>query len=313
MTSTRRNTERGGRAILMVQVVGFVSEKGGVGKTTAVYHIGVSLKRDHGAKVLLLDTDYQRGGLACRLIPEMLEDFRDGKVVDTTLHVVYRSLYAESEFPQLTVRGTNVGLDLVPADPRLNAISVDKLPAPRNIRQSNELLLRHLMLIDEVLTPLADDYDFVLIDSHPDLHDLEKAVIAASDHLVSPVKLDQQSAVAVASTQQAMNDVNDDIQTALTHAETNRAYSPTSFLGAVGMMCREYGAALKYSEQLIYNRLYRTTGVLRSYVTEGDGLRRAAQASRPVYDIAGTNAQRQSEQFRAVTNEILARIANDGH
>lgn len=38
----------------MAQVVGFVSEKGGVGKTTAVYHIGVSLKRDHGAKILLL-------------------------------------------------------------------------------------------------------------------------------------------------------------------------------------------------------------------------------------------------------------------
>ena len=223
----------------MAQVVGFVSEKGGVGKTTAVYHIGISLERDHKAKVLLLDTDYQRGGLTCRLVPEMLEDFRVGQVVDTTLYVVYRSLYAESEFPQLTVRETNVGLHLVPADPRLNAISVDKLPAARHLRENNEFLLRHLMLIDEAITSLADDYDYVLIDSHPDLHDLEKAVIAASDHLVSPVKLDQQSSVAVASTHQAMNNVNDDIQTALALANTDRTYSPTSFLGAVGMMCRE--------------------------------------------------------------------------
>ena len=135
----------------MAQVVGFVSEKGGVGKTTAVYHIGVSLRHDHGARVLLLDTDYQRGGLTCRLIPEMLEDFRVGQVIDTTLYVLYRSLYAESEFPELTVRETNVGLDLVPADPRLNAISVDKLPAPRNLRESNELLLRNLMLIGEAI------------------------------------------------------------------------------------------------------------------------------------------------------------------
>ena len=297
----------------MAQVVGFVSEKGGVGKTTAVYHIGVSLKRDHGARVLLLDTDYQRGGLTCRLVPEMLEDFRVGQVVDTTLYLVYRSLYAESGFPQLTVRETDVGLDLVPADPRLNAISVDKLPAPRNLRESNELLLRHLMLIDEAIASLVDGYDYVLIDSHPDLHDLEKAVIAASDYVVSPVKLDQQSSVGVASTQEAMNNVNDDIQTALAHANTDRVYSPTSFLGAVGMMCREYGAALKYSEQAIHNRLSRTTGVLASYVTEGDGLRQAAQASQPVYDVTGANARRQSDQFRAVTNEILHRIAqNDG-
>ena len=289
----------------MAQVVGFVSEKGGVGKTTAVYHIGISLERDHGARVLLLDTDYQRGGLTCRLVPEMLEDFRDGKVVDTTLYLVYRSLYAESALPDLTVLETDVGLDLVPADPRLNAISVDKLPASRNLRERNELLLRHLMLIDEAIAPLAEDYDYVLIDSHPDLHDLEKAVIAASDHIVSPVKLDQQSSVAVASTQQAMNNVNDDIQTALTHAEVDRAYSPTSFLGAVGMMCRDYDAALKHSEQVIHNRLAQTTGVLESYVTEGDGLRRAAQRSCPVYDVTGANAQRQSDQFRAVTNEIL--------
>ena len=293
----------------MAQVVGFVSEKGGVVKTTAVYHIGVSLERDHSARVLLLDTDYQRGGLTCRLIPEMLEDFRVGQVVDTTLYVVYRSLYAESKVPQLTVRKTNIGLDLVPADPRLNAISVDKLHASRNLRESNELLLRHLMLIEDAIARLADDYDYVLIDSHPDLHDLEKAVIAASHHLVSPVKLDQQSSVAVASTQQAMNDVNEDIQTALAHAKTDRTYSPTSFLGAVGMMCREYGATLKYSEQLIHNRLYRTTGIFDSYVTEGDGLRQAAQSSKPVYDVPGANAQRQSDQFRAVTTEMLDRIS----
>ena len=105
-----------------------------------------------------------------------------------------------------------------------------------------------------------------------------------------------------------MNNVNDDIQTALAHTKIDRTYSPTSFLGAVGMMCREYGAALKYSEQVIHNRLSRTTGVLDSYVTEGDGLRRAAQESRPVYDVTGPNAQRQSAQFQAVTNEILQRI-----
>ncbi len=295
----------------MAQVVGFVSEKGGVGKTTAVYHIGVSLKRHHGARVLLLDTDYQRGGLTCRLIPEMKENFRLGQVVDTTLHRVYRSLYAESECPTLTVRETNVGIDLVPADPRLNAISVDKLPAARNLRESNELLLRHLMLIDDAIASFADSYDFVLIDSHPDLHDLEKAVIAASDYLVSPVKLDQQSSVAVASTLQAMNDVNADIQTALSHAGTDRTYSPTAFLGAVGMMCREYGETLKYSEDAIYNRLSQTTGIFKSYVTEGDGIRLAAQGSRPVFDVAGQNATRQSAQFRAVASEMLRRIGDN--
>ena len=59
----------------MATVVGFISEKGGVGKTTAVYHVAMGLQRFHDKRVLLLDTDYQRGGLTCRLRPEMLETF----------------------------------------------------------------------------------------------------------------------------------------------------------------------------------------------------------------------------------------------
>ncbi|MCY4212807.1 MAG: ParA family protein [Gammaproteobacteria bacterium] len=297
----------------MATVIGFVSEKGGVGKTTAVYHVAASLSRDHGARVLVLDTDYQRGGVTCRLIPSMIEDFRNGKVSDPTLYAVYRSLYTDTEpLPTLCVLETSVNIDLVPADPRLNDISTDKMPAPRNLRDGNRRLLRHLLLIREAIEPLAGDYDYVLIDSHPDLHDLEKAVIAASDYLVSPVKLDQQSSVAVASTSQSVNDVNADIDSAATLVGIELEYSPTIFLGAIGMMCREYGQSLKYSEQLIYNRLTRSSDIFQRYVTEGDGLRQAAQTSASVYDLKFPNAVRQAEQFRGVTEELLERMNAHG-
>ncbi len=239
----------------------------------------------------------------------MLENFRDGAVQDNTLYVAYRSLYAESEpIPNLDIRSTGVGVALIAADPRLNAISVDKLPAPNNLRHGNQMLLRHLMLIKETLDALSEDFDYVLMDSHPDLHDLEKAVMAASDYLVSPVKLDQQSSVAVASTAQAMNHVNDDINVASSLVDPGPVYEPTQFLGAIGMMCREYGEALKYSEQTIYNRLLRTSGMFESYVTEGDGLRQAAQNSCPVYDLNSPNARRQSRQLLEVTDELVQRI-----
>lgn len=296
----------------MATTIGFVSEKGGVGKTTAVYHVGVALCRQYGARVLVVDTDYQRGGITCRLIPSMTEDFRNGKVEDNTLYVVYRYLYTDTEaLPELTVLNSGVSIDLVPADPRLNAISVDKMPAPRNLRDGNKKLLRHLMLIDEALASLREDYDYILIDSHPDLHDLEKAVIAASDYLVSPVKLDQQSSVAVASTAQAVHDVNEDIKSTARLIDSHRKLRQTRFLGAVGMMCREYGGSLKYSENLVYNRLRRTSHIFRSYVTEGDGIRQAAQNFVPVYDLTMANALKQGEQFHEVTSELVDYIKAD--
>lgn len=163
-------------------------------------------------------------------------------------------------------------------------------------------------MIHEALSSIASKYDFVLIDSHPDLHDLEKSAIAASDYIVSPVKLDQQSSVAVASTVQAVNDVNEDIDVAFRLFGSETTYSKTMFLGAVGMMCREYGDSLKQTEALMRNRLAQTPhiSVLESYVTEGDGLRKAAEAFCSVYDITTTpNAQKQSDQLRALTEEIV--------
>ena len=43
----------------MAKVVGFISEKGGTGKTTACYHIAVALVRYHNKRVLVVDADYQ--------------------------------------------------------------------------------------------------------------------------------------------------------------------------------------------------------------------------------------------------------------
>ena len=84
-----------------------------------------------------------------------------------------------------------------------------------------------------------------------------------------------------------------------------RDYEDTEFLGAAGMMCREYGGGLKYSEQLIFNRLKRTTGILDTYVTEGDGIRQAAANGTTVYDTDGANARKQAEQYMRFIDEIM--------
>ena len=73
----------------------------------------------------------------------------------------------------------------------------------------------------------------------------------------------------------------------------------------MGMMTREWGGALKQTEQWENNRLRRTGGIFETYVTEGDGLRRAVAFREPIYDVSGENAAKQSEQFRQLTQEFL--------
>jgi len=293
----------------MATILSFISEKGGVGKTTAIYHIAVGLRRFHNKSVLVLDTDYQRGGLTCRLRPEMLENFRLGEVTSVTLYSAYRTLYSgETTLPRLTILPTSSNIDLVPADPRLNSISVDKMPPTNNLRDNNRMLIRHLTLARDCLRECESQYEFILIDSHPDLYDLEKAVIYASDYCVSPVKLDAQSSIGVPSTIEAIRNVDADVRAVGSLLGLGEDYEDTVFLGAIGMMCREYGSALKYSEQITYNRLARTAGIFDSYVTEGDGIRWAAEQGCSVYDIEGPNAEKQAEQFRNVVRELLSKL-----
>ena len=154
----------------MTRTVGFVSEKGGVGKTTACYHIAVALHRFHGNRLLVVDGDYQRGGISGRFFPDIIETFGGGAISGITLFHKFQQLYsAVPVTSEIDIRPWNDEIDVIVADPRLATVSVDKLPSTNNIRENNRQLLRHLGVIREVLKALEDRYDYILIDSHPEV------------------------------------------------------------------------------------------------------------------------------------------------
>jgi chromosome partitioning protein len=289
-------------------VVGFVSEKGGVGKTTACYHIAVALQWYHKKRVLVVDTDYQRGGITCRYIPDLIEHFRSGRLPNVTLWDKFQQLYSgQPTTMDVDILNTQEGQRLLPADPRLSQVTIDKMPASNNIRENNRSLWRHLSLVRTVLEPHLQDYDYVLIDSHPEISEVLRSVIYACDYCVSPVKLDLQSTIGVPSAQEAINEVNADVEMIQRAIEDLPNYTPARFAGAIGMMAREWGGILKSTERTEYRRLERTGGIFEAYVTEGDGLRQAAANRNPVYNVPGGNAERQAQQFRQLTEEFMRR------
>src|SRR6266511_748978 len=275
----------------MAVVLSFISAKGGVGKTTTCYHIGIALKRYHEKAVLVVDADYQRGGITGRLFPALIETFHSGQISGTTLFHKYQQLYsADQQTSSIDIRTPPLGVDVIVADPRLATITVDKLPSTNNIRENNMLLLRHLATIDFVLSPLKHTYDYILIDSHPEISDVLRSIIYASDYCVSPVKLDLQSSIGVPSIIAEIRNVNEDVELIRSTVAPGLAFAPTRFAGAIGMMAREWGGEPKETERAELRRLRQTGGVFECYTTEGDGLRQAAAQRIPVFEIAGTNA-----------------------
>jgi chromosome partitioning protein len=186
-------------------------------------------------------------------------------------------------------------IDIIVADPRLSGVSVDKLPATNNIKDNNLLLIRHLQVIRFVLDNIENNYDYILIDSHPEVSDVLRGVIFASKYCVSPTIIAE------------MNNVNADVEMIRKGTGVKISHKDTKFAGSIGMMAREWGGGLKQSEALEYNRLKKTAPIFDTYVTEGDGLRQAAAARQPVFNINGANADKQSGQFRKLTEEFITK------
>lgn len=287
-------------------VVGFISEKGGTGKTTACFHIAVALARFHKKRVLVVDVDYQRGGISGRFFPDIVEGFGAETPDGVTMFHKFQELYsAGSRTTDVDIRCWEGDIDVMVADHRLATVTDDKLPSAQNILENNKSLLAHLQVVDYAIGAVKENYDYILIDSHPEVSAVLRSVIYAADYCVSPVKLDLQSSIGVPTVMDVINRVNADVSLVARSIEGGVDYSKTRFAGSMGMMAREWGQDLKDTERTEYNRLKRTGVIFKHYVTEGDGLRVAVLEHRPVYDVSGSNAQKQSRQFRKLTKEFL--------
>lgn len=155
------------------KVIAVANQKGGVGKSTTVYNLGVGLAIS-GKRVLLVDVDPQGdltkmlgcrkpNGLECTLT-EALNDVVAG-VEDMTCRT--------------EILHHKEGLDFVPANRSLSAVEVGLV----NVMSRETVLRRYLA---DIKAP----YDYVLLDCRPSLGMLVINALSAADYVLIPVQAD---------------------------------------------------------------------------------------------------------------------------
>ena len=145
----------------MAKVITIANQKGGVAKTTTAQALGAGLK-DRGYKVLVVDADPQ-GNLSGSINAEV---YNCATIYDVMT----------KKTPVIEVIQELDAFDIVPANIIFAGIEHKLLSEPG----------REFRLDETVITPVADNYDYIIIDTPPTLGILTMNSIMAADEIIIP-------------------------------------------------------------------------------------------------------------------------------
>jgi len=149
-----------GKIEIMGKVIAVSNHKGGVGKTTSTVNIGAGLSFLK-KKVLLIDLDPQ-------------SNLSQSLGVEDAKRNIYGAIKGEHE---LEIQHVLTNLDLVPSSLDLSGVEMELSHEP-----GREYIL------DELLEPIRDKYDYILIDCPPSLGLLTLNALATADEIYIPLQ-----------------------------------------------------------------------------------------------------------------------------
>lgn len=177
----------------MTKTISIFNNKGGVGKTTYMYHVAHLLAED-GSRVLVVDCDSQCNLTAYCLSDEHIEQAwaQNGNSIFRNIEPVYETIGDILQRPPIPVLNARGSIHIVPGDLRLSDFE-DRLGDTWNSAKGGSLPdIRAQSAIHRYVRWAADHVaaDIVMIDLGPNLGALNRAVLASSDYFITPVAPD---------------------------------------------------------------------------------------------------------------------------
>lgn len=154
----------------MCKTIAIANQKGGVGKTTTAFSLGVALS-NAGKKVLLVDADPQ-GDLTT-----YMGYYEQDNLPVTISTLIERTINDIEVNANEAVLHHNEGIDLIPSNLNLSMTEVNLFNA-----MSREYAMKNS------LSELKNNYDYIIIDCMPSLSMLTTNALAMANEVIIPVQ-----------------------------------------------------------------------------------------------------------------------------
>jgi chromosome partitioning protein len=174
-----------------MKTVAFFNNKGGVGKTSLVYHLAWMFA-DHGIKTLAVDLDPQANLTAMFLDEERLEAlWPDGEHPDTVYGAIRPILRGTGDIARPHVEKITENLGLISGDLGLSRFEDKLSEAWPRCHNSDESAFRTMTAFHRLVQQGADrGAELVLIDVGPNLGAINRSALIASDQVCLPLAPD---------------------------------------------------------------------------------------------------------------------------
>ncbi|MCO6491333.1 MAG: ParA family protein [Phaeodactylibacter sp.] len=248
----------------MGKVISLLNHKGGVGKTTSVINIGAAMV-ELGKRSLLIDLDPQANltlSLGAARPPQ----------------TIYEAMRGESELMPLPVKEN---LDVIVSTLDLSGAEMELIN-----EAGREFILR------ELLSPLREEYDFIIIDCPPSLGLLTLNALTSSDYVIIPLQTEFLALQGLAKIKQVIQKVK---------LRLNKG------LEIGGVIATMYDSRKVLNRDVVETiKKYFGDLVFETMIRDNVALAEAPSQRKDIFDYSRSSAG--AEDYLSLCKEILVRV-----
>ncbi|MFN9398759.1 MAG: ParA family protein, partial [Dolichospermum sp.] len=284
--------------------------KGGVGKTTITVNIATCLAKNYGKKVLVLDLDSQISATLSLMSP--VEFAKRRKQRKTLRYLLDQIINPEPE-AKFTIHDIiqpqvcNLpGLNLLPGDIDLyDEFVVSEMLHNQSValgEQDFETIWNRFerVLIRDILKPVRDEYDFILLDCAPGYNLMTRSALASSDFYILPARPEPLSVVGIQLLERRISQLKD--------SHKQEAKIDIKILGIVFSMSSANILNSKYYKQVMHRVIedFGVDKICKAQIPVDVNVAKAVDSFMPVSLLSPNTAG--SKAFMQLTQELLQKL-----